>query len=316
MKKVLVTGAAGFLGSHLVNSLLADGYQVTGIDNLSTGNLNNLDHLENNMNFKFHIRDVRNPYIDLNVPFDEIYNLACPASPPAYMADRYKTLMTSLKGVENALDYAYHYPGCKVFQASTSEIYGDPIVHPQVESYWGNVNTVGPRSCYDEGKRAAETMMTDFSKQFGVPIKIVRIFNTYGPNMDPKDGRVVSNFIMQALKHEPFTVYGLGKQTRSFCYVSDLIRGFRKLMDETPDSFIEPVNIGNPNEFTLMELIEKIREQTGTRSVLAFKDMPVDDPKQRRPDITKAKEILGWEPEIMLDEGLTKTIAYFRSLTK
>jgi len=313
-KRTLITGAAGFLGSHLVESLLNDGYSVIAMDDLSTGRLSNLEKFKFNKNFEFVRHDVIQPY---HYDVDQLWNLACPASPPAYQKNRYKTLITSIKGVENALNCARkNGKTCKVFQASTSEVYGDPIVHPQVESYWGNVNTVGPRSCYDEGKRVAETMLTDFSHEFNIPVKIVRIFNTYGPNMDPNDGRVVSNFIMQALLHEPFTVYGTGKQTRSFCYVSDLISGFRKLMDETPDSFIEPINIGNPNEFTLMELIDKVKEQTGSKSALMFKDLPGDDPKQRCPDITKAKEILGWEPKIMLDEGLEKTITYFKSLTK
>ena len=310
-KRILVTGAAGFLGSHLCKSLLDDGHSVLGMDNLSTGSMKNLDQFDGNEDFGFVKHDVRFPYRYI---VDEIYNLACPASPPAYQADRYKTLMTSIKGVENALNCAYNNnQHCKVFHTSTSEVYGDPLVHPQVESYWGNVNTIGPRSCYDEGKRVAETMLTDFSKQFGVPVKIVRIFNTYGPNMDPNDGRVVSNFIMQALRREPFTIYGTGKQTRSFCYVSDMISGFRKLMDETPDSFIEPINIGNPNEFTLMELADMVAEKVGIKPVFMFKSLPGDDPKQRRPDISKAQRVLNWEPKVMLSEGLDKTIEYFKT---
>jgi UDP-glucuronate decarboxylase len=309
-KRILVTGAAGFLGSHLVKSLLDDGHSVLGMDNLSTGSMKNLEQFSGNEDFGFANHDVTVPY---HFIVDEIYNLACPASPPAYQADRYKTLMTSVKGVENALKCARSVGMCKVFHTSTSEVYGDPLVHPQVESYWGNVNTVGPRSCYDEGKRVAETMLTDFSKQYGVPVKIVRIFNTYGPNMDPQDGRVVSNFIMQALRHEPFTIYGTGRQTRSFCYVSDMIAGFRKLMDETSDFFIEPINIGNPNEFTLMELADMVAEKVGIKPVFMFKSLPGDDPKQRRPDISKAQRVLNWEPKVMLDEGLDKTIEYFKT---
>ena len=308
-KRILVTGAAGFLGSHLCKSLLDDGHSVIGMDDLSTGSMKNLEQFDGNANFGFANHDVRYPY---QYVVDEIYNLACPASPPAYQADRYKTLMTSVKGVENALNCAAT-AGAKVFHTSTSEVYGDPLVHPQTESYWGNVNTVGPRSCYDEGKRVAETMLTDFSKQFGVPVKIVRIFNTYGPNMDPQDGRVVSNFIMQALRREPFTIYGTGKQTRSFCYVSDMIAGFRKLMDETPDSFIEPINIGNPNEFTLMELADMVAEKVGIKPVFMFKSLPGDDPKQRRPDISKAQRVLNWAPKVMFSEGLDKTIEYFKT---
>lgn len=309
-KRILVTGAAGFLGSHLCKSLLDDGHSVIGMDNLSTGSMKNLEQFDGNVNFGFALKDVTDPY---HYIVDEIYNLACPASPPAYQADRYKTLMTSIKGVENALKCARSNNKCKVFHTSTSEVYGDPLVHPQVESYWGNVNTVGPRSCYDEGKRVAETMLTDFSKQFGVPVKIVRIFNTYGPNMDPNDGRVVSNFIMQALRHEPFTIYGTGKQTRSFCYVSDMIAGFRKLMDETDDSFIEPINIGNPNEFTLMELADMVAEKVGIKPVFMFKSLPGDDPKQRKPNISRAHRVLNWAPKVMLSEGLDKTIEYFKT---
>ena len=307
----LVTGGAGFLGSHLCKSLIDDGFFVTILDDLSTGSQKNLESLPKN-SFNFINHDICNEYSGLVKNIDQLWNLACPASPPAYQADRYKTLMTSVKGVENALNCAWRQKA-KVFHTSTSEVYGDPLVHPQTEMYWGNVNTTGPRSCYDEGKRVAETMLTDFSKQFGVPVKIVRIFNTYGPNMDPQDGRVVSNFIMQALRHEPFTIYGTGKQTRSFCYVSDMIAGFRKLMDETSDLFIEPINIGNPNEFTLMELADMVAEKVGIKPVFMFKSLPGDDPKQRRPDISKAQRVLNWEPKVMLSEGLDKTIEYFKT---
>lgn len=310
MTKVVVTGAAGFLGSHLCESLLKDGKEVIGIDNLSTGNLYNIKALMSNPLFSFYEDDVRNPILH---DADEYYNLACPASPPKYQIDKVGTFMTNVLGVTNVLTAASDN-NAKVFQASTSEVYGDPDVHPQPETYRGNVNTVGPRSCYDEGKRAAETIMTDFNEAYGVPIKIVRIFNTYGPRMDPNDGRVVTNFINQALRGENLTVYGDGQQTRSFCYVDDEIAGFRKLMDETSDSFIRPINIGNPNEFTMLELAELVLRYTGSKSKLIFKPLPIDDPKQRCPDIALAKQVLDWEPKIQLEEGLKRTIEYFRTL--
>lgn len=309
-KNILVTGAAGFLGSHLCDSLLKSGHNVIGVDNLSTGNIRNLEHIKSDK-FSFYVRDVKIPFY---FEVDEIYNLACPASPPAYQADPVGTILTNVQGALNVLELAKNV-GSKVFQSSTSEIYGDPLVHPQIESYLGNVNTVGPRACYDEGKRVVETLMTDYSKQYNVPVKIVRIFNTYGPRMDINDGRVISNFINQALSNESITIYGDGSQTRSFCYVDDEIRGFRSLMD-TEDSFIQPVNVGNPNEFTMLELASLILDKTGSKSNLIFKDLPIDDPKKRKPDISLAKSKLAWEPSVQLSEGLDKTIEYFISIRK
>lgn len=308
MKRALVTGGAGFLGSHLCDSLLADGYKVVALDNLSTGSLTNLAHLATNPDFTFGNTDIRSPFT-FHAKFDEIWNLACPASPPAYQADPVGTIETNYLGAMNVLRLA-HVTGAKVFQASTSEVYGDPLVHPQTESYLGNVNTTGPRSCYDEGKRIAETLMTDYSLQYGVRVKIVRIFNTYGPRLNKDDGRVVSNFINQAIRGEDITVYGSGLQTRSFCYVSDLISGFRKLMG-TPDECIYPVNIGNPTEFTMLQLAQLVIQKTGSKSKLIFSDLPIDDPKQRKPDITLAKNLLDWEPKIDLSTGLDATIKYF-----
>lgn len=310
MTKVVVTGAAGFLGSHLCESLLKDGKDVVGLDNMSTGSRLNIDNLMTYRGFSFVEGDIRDPiFIDAN----EYYNLACPASPPKYQHDKIGTFMTNVIGIKNVLEAAIENKA-KVFQASTSEVYGDPDVTPQPETYRGNVNTVGPRSCYDEGKRAVETLLTDYNEAYGVPIKIVRIFNTYGPRMDPDDGRVVTNFINQALRGDDLTIYGDGQQTRSFCYVDDEIAGFRKLMDETTDSFIRPINIGNPNEFTVLELAEKVLRLTGSKSKLVFKPLPIDDPKQRCPDIALAKQVLDWEPKIQLEEGLKRTINHFKSL--
>ena len=308
MKSILVTGGAGFIGSNLCDRLVGEGNRVVCIDDFFTGRMDNIEHLVRNPNFEIHHHDVTNPY---SGTFDEIYNLACPASPPAYQYDPIHTLKTSIFGASNMLGLAWR-SGARILQTSTSEVYGDPVVHPQVESYWGNVNPIGIRSCYDEGKRCAETMFMDYHRMHGVRVKIIRIFNTYGPNMDPNDGRVVSNFIMQALKGNEITIYGDGTQTRSFQYIDDLIEGMVRMM-ATPDDFTGPVNIGNPHEFTMLELAEKVLELTGSKSKIVFRPLPGDDPKQRRPDITLAKEKLGgWEPGIQLEEGLLKTIEYFK----
>lgn len=306
-KRVLVTGGAGFLGSHLCEALLKQGCDVICADNFFTGRRGNIAHLLGNPSFEVLRHDVTFP---LFVEVDEIYNLACPASPPHYQYDPVQTTKTSVIGAINMLGLAKRVRA-KIFQASTSEVYGDPDVHPQPESYWGRVNPIGIRSCYDEGKRCAETLFFDYHRQNKVKIKVARIFNTYGPNMHPNDGRVVSNFIMQALRNDPITIYGDGKQTRSFCYVSDLINGFLKLMD-SPDDVTGPVNIGNPGEFTMIELAEAVIKLTGSKSELIFKPLPSDDPKQRQPDITLAKEKLGWEPTVPLEEGLKPTIKYFK----
>jgi UDP-glucuronate decarboxylase len=308
-KRILVTGGAGFLGSHLIDRLLADGHEVLCADNLFTGTKRNIDHLHNHSRFEFLRHDITFP---LFVEVDEIYNLACPASPIHYQHDPVQTTKTSVHGAINMLGLARRLK-CRIFQASTSEVYGDPAMHPQSESYWGNVNPIGPRSCYDEGKRCAETLFFDYHRQHGLEVKVARIFNTYGPRMHPRDGRVVSNFIVQAIKGEPITLYGDGNQTRSFCYVDDLVEGFVRLMD-SPADFTGPVNLGNPGEFTIRALAEKILAVTGSRSTLEFRPLPVDDPRQRQPDITLASSRLGWSPKVTLEEGLPGTIAYFRSL--
>jgi len=305
-KRILVTGGAGFLGSHLIDRLLEQGHEVLCVDNLFTGTKRNIDHLHAHPRFEFMRHDITFP---LYVEVDEIYNLACPASPIHYQHDPVQTTKTSVLGAINMLGLAKRVKA-KVFQASTSEVYGDPSVHPQPEEYWGNVNTIGPRSCYDEGKRCAETLFFDYHRQHGLPIKVARIFNTYGPRMHHADGRVVSNFVVQALRGEPLTIYGDGAQTRSFCYVDDLIEGFLRLMDTGPE-VTGPINIGNPNEFTIRELAEKTLAKVG-HGELIEKPLPKDDPKQRQPDIAKAKAMLGWEPKVQLDEGLDATIAYFR----
>ncbi len=307
-KRVLVTGGAGFLGSHLVDRLIADGHEVLCADNLLTGSKRNIEHLRGNPLFEFMRHDVTFP---LYVEVDEIYNLACPASPVHYQNDPVQTTKTSVHGAINMLGLAKRLK-CRILQASTSEVYGDPEVHPQREDYWGRVNPIGPRACYDEGKRCAETLFFDYHRQGGLEIKVARIFNTYGPRMHPADGRVVSNFIVQALKNEPITIYGDGQQTRSFCYVDDLIDGLVRLMESEP-SFTGPVNIGNPNEFTIRELAEKVIAATGSKGSVIAKPLPQDDPRQRRPDITLARGKLGWEPKIELDQGLRATIAFFRA---
>jgi UDP-glucuronate decarboxylase len=306
-KRILVTGGAGFLGSHLVDRLLGLGHEVLCVDNLFTGTKRNLDHLHAHPRFEFMRHDVCFP---LYVEVDEIYNLACPASPVHYQYDPVQTTKTSVVGAINMLGLAKRLR-CKIFQASTSEVYGDPTVHPQPEAYWGNVNPIGIRSCYDEGKRCAETLFFDYQRQHGLEIKVARIFNTYGPRMHPADGRVVSNFIMQALRGEAITLYGEGTQTRSFCFVSDLIEGFIQLMD-TPRGFTGPVNIGNPNEFSIRELAEHVVDLTHSSSPMRREPLPLDDPTQRQPDISVARTQLEWEPKVQLREGLMRTIEYFK----
>ncbi len=308
-KRTLVTGGAGFLGSHLIDRLISRGDEVLCVDNLFTGDKSNLDHLAGHPRFEFIRHDICFP---LYVEVDEIWNLACPASPIHYQHDPVQTTKTSVHGAINMLGLAKRL-GCSIFQASTSEVYGDPHVHPQVESYWGNVNPIGIRSCYDEGKRCAETLFFDYHRQHGLNIKVARIFNTYGPRMHPADGRVVSNFIMQALKGDPVTIFGNGEQTRSFCYMDDLIDGFLALMD-APPSFTGPVNLGNPGEFTIRQLADLVLEKTGSRSKLIQLPLPQDDPTQRKPDITVARDELNWEPRVSLSEGLDDTINYFRSI--
>ncbi|SEQ77857.1 UDP-glucuronate decarboxylase [Loktanella sp. DSM 29012] len=307
-KRILVTGGAGFVGSHLIDRLLEQGHEIICVDNLFTGTKRNVDHLHNHARFELIRHDVTLP---LYVEVDEIYNLACPASPVHYQHDPVQTTKTSVHGAINMLGLAKRLK-CKIFQASTSEVYGDPSVHPQPEGYWGNVNPIGIRSCYDEGKRCAETLFFDYHRQHGLDIKVARIFNTYGPRMHHADGRVVSNFIVQALLGQPITIYGDGQQTRSFCYVDDLVEGFIRLMDTGPD-VTGPMNLGNPGEFTMLELAEQVLALTGSKSRLEFMDLPQDDPKQRRPDITLAKTTLDWDPEVKLTEGLRRTVDYFKT---
>jgi UDP-glucuronate decarboxylase len=308
-KRVLVTGGAGFLGSHLCDRLIAEGMDVICVDNLFTSRKQNIKHLIGNPAFEFVRHDVTFP---LYVEVDEIYNLACPASPVHYQTDPVQTIKTNVHGAINVLGLAKRL-GIKVFQASTSEVYGDPEVHPQQESYWGKVNPIGPRACYDEGKRCAETLFFDYHRQHQLNIRVARIFNTYGPRMHPADGRVVSNFIVQALRNDPITLFGDGQQTRSFCYVDDLIEAFFRLMNSA-DDLTGPVNLGNPVEFSMKQLADLVIELTGTRSSIEFRPLPTDDPSQRQPDITLARERLGWEPATQLKEGLTRTISYFDDL--
>lgn len=308
-QRIVVTGGAGFLGSHLCELLLSQGHEVLCVDNFFTSSRRGVEHLLDYKRFELLRHDVTMP---LNVEADEIYNLACPASPVHYQHDPVQTTKTSVIGAINMLELAKRLRA-KVLQASTSEVYGDPIVHPQTESYWGNVNPIGPRSCYDEGKRCAETLFFDYYHQDQVRIKVVRIFNTYGPRMHPNDGRVVSNFIMQALRGDDITLFGDGEQTRSFCYVSDLIDGLHRMM-QSPDSVVGPINLGNPEECTVRGLAETIIGLTGSRSKLVRRPLPPDDPRQRQPDITKAREVLGWEPSVSMQLGLTSTIAYFDTL--
>lgn len=308
--RCLVTGGAGFLGSHLCERLLEDGHEVISLDNYFTGRLSNISHLRDNKSFEVIRHDVTEPIL---LEVDRIFNLACPASPVHYQHNPVKTIKTSVMGAINMLGMAKRVHA-RILQASTSEVYGDPAVHPQKEEYWGNVNPIGIRSCYDEGKRVAETLFMDYHRQNNVDIRIVRIFNTYGPRMLPNDGRVVSNFIVQALKGEPITIYGDGSQTRSFCYVDDLIECFIRMMNQ--EKIVGPVNAGNPSEFTMIELANEVLSLTGSKSPIVYKDLPGDDPKKRKPDITLARSVLDWEPKISLQEGLSKTIAYFDNLLK
>src|SRR6478609_8644694 len=308
-KRILVTGGAGFLGSHLIDRLLEQGHEVICIDNFFTGTKRNIEHLRNHPAFEFIRHDVTFP---LYIEVDEIYNLACPAAPIHYQHDPVQTTKTSEHGAINMLGLAKRLK-CKILQASTSEVYGDPSVHPQTEDYWGHVNPIGIRSCYDEGKRCAETLFFDYHRQWRLEIKVMRIFNTYGPRMHPEDGRVVSNFIVQALRGDPITIFGDGMQTRSFCYVDDLVEGMIRLMDSRAD-LTGPVNIGNPSEFTMLELAEKVIKIVGGKASLSYMPLPQDDPKQRQPDISLAKSELGWQPKVSLDDGLKETVAYFRKL--
>lgn len=310
MARILITGGAGFIGSHLCDRLIAEGNDVICLDNYFTGSKDNVRHLIGNDHFELVRHDVVEPYL---AEVDQIFNLACPASPPHYQYNPIKTMKTSVMGAINMLGLAKRV-NARILQASTSEVYGDPAIHPQVETYWGNVNPIGLRSCYDEGKRCAETMCMDYYRRHGVKVKIIRIFNTYGPRMNPDDGRVVSNFIVQALKNEPITIYGDGNQTRSFQYVDDLIEAMVRMM-ATADDVTGPVNTGNPGEFTMLELARKVIDLTGSRSQIVYRPLPSDDPKQRKPDITRAGQLLdGWRPVITLEEGLKKTIPYFEQL--
>jgi UDP-glucuronate decarboxylase len=310
-QRILVTGGAGFLGSHLCERLLKEGHDVLCVDNFYTGTKRNIAHLLDHPYFELLRHDITFP---LYVEVDEIYNLACPASPIHYQNDPVQTTKVNVHGSINMLGLAKRLKA-KILQASTSEVYGDPSIHPQPENYWGNVNCIGPRSCYDEGKRCAETLFFDYHRQHGIKIKVARIFNTYGPNMHPDDGRVISNFILQALRNEPITIYGDGSQTRSFCYVDDMVDGLIRLIN-SPDDFTGPVNLGNPDEISILELAEKIIRMTGSKSKITFKSLPADDPKQRQPLIHLAKEKLGWTPGVSLEEGLKKTIAYFEDVAR
>lgn len=311
MKKILVTGGAGFLGSHLCEHLVSESHDVICLDNFFTGNKSNISHLLKCQNFELKRHDVSVP---LNVEVDQIYNLACPASPKHYQHDPVETIKTNIHGAINLLDLA-NQTKARIFQASTSEVYGDPEVHPQPESYWGKVNPIGIRSCYDEGKRCAETLFFDYHRQYNIEIKVARIFNTYGPNMHPNDGRVVSNFIVQALKGENITIYGNGQQTRSFCYVDDLINGFVRLMNTNTD-ITGPINLGNPSEFTMLELAEMVLKLVGGKSKLTYLPLPPDDPRQRKPNIDLAKDKLDWEPKVPLYDGLERTVHYFTKILK
>ena len=307
--KILITGVAGFLGSNLATRLIQDGHSIVGIDDFSTGSARNLVNLKISKDFEFFCQDVRNP---LNFDVDAILNFACPASPVHYQSDPVRTIETNFLGMVNVLHLAQEL-GCKVLQASTSEVYGDPLITPQTEEYWGNVNPIGIRSCYDEGKRAAETLCFDYKRQYNTDIRVVRIFNTFGPGMAVGDGRVVSNFIVQALTNKPITIYGSGNQTRSFCFVTDLVDGIVKTL-ELADEIDKPINLGNPTEHTMRELADMVVELTGSTSKIEFKQLPLDDPQQRRPDISRAKSLLNWEPQIDIRKGITETISYFRNL--